>query len=62
MELHEACWLCCDLNMHEHRVGFLGSAALRVQSHWMHSLPKRAGVPAPRVNLTFRTIVNPETS
>ena len=30
------------------------------QAHWMHALPKRAGVPAPRVNLTFRRIVHPE--
>lgn len=31
-----------------------------MQAHWMHALPKRAGVPAPRINLTFRRIVNPE--
>lgn len=32
----------------------------RPQAHWMHSLPRRAGVPSPRVNLTFRRIVKPQ--
>lgn len=27
------------------------------QSHWLHSLPKMKNVAAPRINLTFRTIV-----
>lgn len=27
------------------------------QSHWLHSLPKMKNVSAPRINLTFRTIV-----
>lgn len=30
------------------------------QDHWMHAVPKRAGVAAPRVNLTFRTVVHLE--
>ena len=30
-----------------------------IQDHWMHSVPKRAHVPGPRINLTFRQIVNP---
>jgi alkylated DNA repair dioxygenase AlkB len=30
------------------------------QDHWMHSVPKRVRLTAPRVNLTFRTIVRPE--
>lgn len=28
------------------------------QTHWLHSLPKSKKVKSPRVNLTFRTIVN----
>ena len=28
-----------------------------MQEHWMHSVPKRARVPGPRINLTFRRIV-----
>lgn len=31
----------------------MGGAA---QRHWLHSLPRRAGVKAPRINLTFRLI------
>lgn len=27
------------------------------QDHWMHCIPKRAGIDAPRVNLTFRKVV-----
>jgi len=27
------------------------------QSHWLHSLPKRAKIKAPRINLTFRSII-----
>lgn len=30
------------------------------QDFWTHSIPKRANVPGPRINLTFRQIVNPE--
>lgn len=30
------------------------------QTHWLHSIPKRKRVVAGRINLTFRTIVNPE--
>lgn len=30
------------------------------QDHWMHSVPKRAGVSQPRINLTFRQVVHPE--
>ncbi len=29
------------------------------QTHWLHSLPKSKRVSEPRVNLTFRTIVDP---
>ncbi|MEM6831840.1 MAG: alpha-ketoglutarate-dependent dioxygenase AlkB, partial [Bacteroidota bacterium] len=28
------------------------------QSHWLHSLPKTKRVTTPRINLTFRTILN----
>lgn len=28
------------------------------QSHWLHSLPKTTKVAAPRINLTFRTIIS----
>lgn len=28
------------------------------QEHWMHSVPKRAGVKETRINLTFRTVVH----
>lgn len=27
------------------------------QDHWMHCIPKRAGIDAPRINLTFRKVV-----
>lgn len=27
-----------------------------MQKHWQHSLPKRAGIQQPRINLTFRTL------
>lgn len=30
------------------------------QSHWLHSLPKRSKVKHPRINLTFRSIVDQE--
>ena len=30
----------------------------RTQTHWLHSLPKSSKVFAPRISLTFRTIVN----
>jgi len=28
-----------------------------MQEHWQHSIPKRKGVTEPRINLTFRRIV-----
>ncbi|MCO4292171.1 alpha-ketoglutarate-dependent dioxygenase AlkB [Solitalea sp. MAHUQ-68] len=31
------------------------------QTHWLHSLPKTKKVKTPRVNLTFRTIVDQQT-
>lgn len=49
---------------HSQKVTFvLGSGDVLVmggsmQDHWMHSVPKRAHVPGPRINLTFRTITS----
>jgi alkylated DNA repair dioxygenase AlkB len=28
------------------------------QQHWQHSIPKRKGISQPRINLTFRTILD----
>ena len=46
-------------------VGFAGRGAVLVmkgacQEQMQHCVPKRAGVPGPRINLTFRTIVERE--
>ena len=30
-----------------------------IQHHWLHSLPKMAAVKAPRISLTFRTMIEP---
>ena len=30
-----------------------------LQDHWMHNVPKRAGIGEPRINLTFRRVVHP---
>ncbi len=37
--------------------GDLLSMLGEVQTHWQHALPRRKGVTAPRVNLTFRRII-----
>ncbi len=36
------------------------SCAGTTQDHWMHTVPKRATVGSPRVNLTFRRVVHLE--
>ena len=30
------------------------------QQHWMHSIPKMLRISQPRINLTFRQVVQPE--
>jgi hypothetical protein len=45
-----------------HQFVFLGSYLISshagaTQDHWMHCIPKRAGINAPRINLTFRKVV-----
>ena len=54
-------WWCSSL---EGKNTFKGSVALQgtTQDHWMHAVPKRANNLGPRINLTFRQIVNPERS
>ena len=31
----------------------------RTQTHWLHSIPKSKKIQTPRINLTFRTMVEP---
>ncbi len=51
---------------HEQKVEFSlgGGAVLRMsgtcQATWQHSVPKRAGLPGARINLTFRRVLTAE--